>query len=43
MSKRKIIVFWTALVFLTVANSGCALVGAAITAGISYGIYQATK
>lgn len=43
MNKKRLIVTLAMLVLLTVANSGCALIGAAISAGISYGIYQATK
>jgi|GEM_PF-3458263 len=31
------------LIFLAVSVYGCALVGAAISAGIAYGLYQATK
>lgn len=31
------------LAFLAVVTSGCAVIGTAITAGISYAIYQATK
>jgi len=40
---NKQIVSWIALILVAVTTSGCALVGAAISAGISYGIYQATK
>ncbi len=43
MDKRKQVVLWMVLAFLAVANSGCAVVGTAISAGISYAIYQATK
>jgi len=43
MKKKKLIIVWAMLVLLGVINSGCALIGAAITAGISYGIYQTTK
>jgi hypothetical protein len=43
MNKKKLMVTWLVLAFLTVATSGCALIGAAISAGVSYGIYQATK
>ena len=43
MNKKQLIVVWVALVFLMIATSGCALIGTALTAGISYGIYQATK
>jgi hypothetical protein len=42
MNKKQVIP-WVALVFLALTSSGCALVGTAITAGISYAIYQATK
>jgi len=43
MNKKKLIVAWAILVFLTAGACGCALIGAAVSAGISYGIYQATK
>ena len=43
MAKSKLVVFWIALAFLAIGSSGCALVGTAIGAGISYAIYQATK
>lgn len=43
MNKAKLIVALVMGVFLAVMTSGCALVGAAVSAGISYGIYQATK
>ena len=43
MNKKQLIVAWVILVFLVVATSGCALIGTAISAGISYAIYQATK
>jgi hypothetical protein len=43
MNKKKLIVTWVVLAFLTITASGCALIGAAITAGVSYGLYQATK
>ena len=42
MNKNKLVV-WVALGFLAIFNSGCALIGTAISAGITYGIYQATK
>ncbi|MFH1640720.1 MAG: hypothetical protein ABIA66_02020 [Candidatus Omnitrophota bacterium] len=42
MNKKKLIMTWIALAFLMISASGCALVGAAITAGISYGLYKAT-
>ena len=43
MKKKQLIVTWVMLFFLTVVTSGCAVIGAAISAGIGYGIYQATK
>ena len=43
MNRKQLIVVWVTLVFLVAAASGCALIGTALTAGISYGIYQATK
>ena len=33
----------TMVVVLALSVSGCALIGTAISAGISYGIYQATR
>jgi hypothetical protein len=42
MHKKKCVV-WVALGLLAIFNSGCALIGTAISAGITYGIYQATK
>ena len=42
MNKKKLVV-WVALSLLAIFNSGCALIGTAISAGITYGIYQATK
>ena len=43
MNKKQLIAAWVTLVFLVMATSGCALIGTALTAGISYGIYQATR
>jgi len=43
MKKRQLIVTWVMLMFLAVVTCGCAVIGTAISAGISYGIYQATK
>jgi hypothetical protein len=43
LNKKQLIVAWGMLVFLTVVISGCAVIGTAISAGISYAIYQATK
>ena len=43
MNKKQLIVTWVMLVFLVTVTSGCAVIGTAITAGISYAIYQATK
>jgi hypothetical protein len=34
---------WIALIFLSVSISGCALLSTAISAGVAYGLYQATK
>ena len=42
MNKKKLVV-WVALGLLAIFNSGCALIGTAISAGITYGIYQAAK
>jgi hypothetical protein len=43
MKKKQLIVVWVMLVLLAVGSSGCALIGTAISAGITYGIYKATK
>ncbi|MDD4980835.1 MAG: hypothetical protein PHC54_06195 [Candidatus Omnitrophica bacterium] len=43
MKKKKLIFAWAMLVLLTLGTCGCAVVGAAVSAGIAYGIYQATK
>lgn len=43
MNRRKLIVTWVMVAFLAVMTSGCAVVGAAISAGLGYAIYQATK
>ncbi len=43
MKKRKIIAAWLILVVFTLLNCGCALLGAAVSAGISYAIYKATS
>lgn len=43
MKKKQLIATWVMLVFLVTVTSGRAVIGAAISAGISYGIYQATK
>jgi uncharacterized protein YceK len=43
MNKKKLAIAWLALVLLTITTSGCALIGTAISAGIGYGIYKATK
>ena len=43
MQRKKMIALWVVTALLMTFSSGCALVGAAISAGISYGIYQATK
>lgn len=42
MKRRKMVL--TALIMMGMAmfNSGCAVIGAAISAGIGYAIYQAT-
>jgi hypothetical protein len=42
MNKKQLIVAGLILC-LTITTSGCALVGAALGAAISYGIYQATR
>lgn len=43
MNKKRLIAAWAMLVLLTISASGCALINTAISAGIAYGIYQATK
>ncbi|MFH0913615.1 MAG: hypothetical protein V1884_04985 [Candidatus Omnitrophota bacterium] len=43
MKKRQLIISWLVLVLLAIGVSGCALIGTALTAGIAYGIAQATK
>jgi len=43
MNRKKLIFAWAMLVLLTVGACGCAVIGTAVSAGIAYGIYQATK
>jgi len=43
MRKKRVIATWVTLIFLTIATSGCALIGTAISAGIAYGLYKATE
>jgi hypothetical protein len=43
VKKRKIVAAWIMLVMFTLLNCGCALLGAAVSAGISYAIYKATS
>jgi hypothetical protein len=43
MNKKQLIVGWVMIILLAIVSSGCALIGAAVSAGITYGIYQATK
>jgi hypothetical protein len=43
MNKKRLIAIWAMLALLAVGISGCALINTAISAGIAYGIYQATK
>jgi hypothetical protein len=43
VKKRRIIAAWIMLVMFTLLNCGCALLGAAVSAGISYAIYKATS
>ena len=40
---KKLVITWVLFLFLAAFNSGCALIGAAISAGIGYGIYTATN
>ncbi|MCX5703521.1 MAG: hypothetical protein NT066_03415 [Candidatus Omnitrophica bacterium] len=43
MNKKKLIFTWVMLIFVSIGTSGCALIGTAISAGMAYGIYQATR
>ncbi len=43
MKKKELIVVWVMMVWLAIGASGCALIGAAVSAGIAYGIVQAVK
>ena len=43
MKKKRIVVTVLVFVFAAMLNSGCAAIGAAISAGAAYGIYQATR
>ena len=43
MHKKRLIVAWVILLLIALVNSGCALVKTAVSAGIGYAIYQATK
>lgn len=43
MIKKQSIATWLLLVLLAMGSSGCALIGTAVSAGIAYGLYQATK
>jgi len=42
-NKKHTIVILAALAILSTVTSGCALINTALSAGIAYGIYQATK
>jgi len=43
MNRFKRCVAFAMLMVLMMMNSGCAVIGAALSAGIGYGIYMATK
>jgi len=43
VKKKQLMATWAMLVLLTVVTSGCAVIGTAISAGVSYAIYQATR
>jgi hypothetical protein len=43
VKKKKIIASWVMLIMFALVGSGCALIGPAVSAGISYAIYKATK
>jgi hypothetical protein len=43
VKKNKLVAVWAILVISMLLNSGCALLGAAVSAGISYAIYKATN
>ena len=43
MNRKKKMLAWLIVASLMVANSGCALLATALSAGAAYGIYMATK
>ena len=43
MKMGKLIVAWIILLFLALTSSGCSLLNTALSAGLTYAIYQATK
>lgn len=43
MLKKRWLTTGIFLILITLANTGCAVIGAAASAGIGYAIYQATK
>jgi hypothetical protein len=43
MLKKRWIATGLFLILMTLANAGCAVIGAAASAGIGYAIYQATR
>lgn len=43
MIKKRVAVVGFFLIFMTIFNSGCAVIATALSAGAAYGIYQATK
>jgi len=43
MNKTRLVVAWLVLVSMTLFTSGCSLLNTLVSAGITYGIYQATR
>jgi len=42
MLKRKLLVAWI-VILLAIGSSGCSLLSMLVSAGVTYGVYQATK
>ncbi|MGD9015600.1 MAG: hypothetical protein PVI33_06230 [Candidatus Omnitrophota bacterium] len=43
MNKIRLVTTWLALVSMALFLSGCSLLNTLVSAGITYGIYQATR
>ncbi len=43
MNKKRFLHTGLFLIFVMMTNAGCAVIGTALSAGIAYGIYQATR